>query len=81
MGDARHGAPRIASAFAFGLHFFAKSSLAHACSSPAGKEFFNMSQQDNSPVFGRFEHGIIKRKVRQIIGRAGYTRELEEICS
>ena len=31
-----------------------------------------------APRLGRFEFGIVKRKVRQIIGRAGYTRQDRE---
>ena len=31
-----------------------------------------------APRLGRFEFGIVKRKVRQIIGRAGYTRQDKE---
>ncbi len=31
-----------------------------------------------APRLGRFEYGIVKRKVRQIIGRAGYTRQDKE---
>lgn len=31
-----------------------------------------------APRLGRFEFGIVKRKVRQIVGRAGYTRQDKE---
>lgn len=31
-----------------------------------------MSYDDNGPELGRFEYGIVRRKVRQIIGRAGF---------
>lgn len=31
-----------------------------------------------APRLGRFEYGIVKRKVKQIIGRAGYTRQDKE---
>ena len=31
-----------------------------------------------APRLGRFEYGIVKRKVRQIVGRAGYTRQDKE---
>ena len=31
-----------------------------------------------APKLGRFEYGIVKRKVKQIIGRAGYTRQDKE---
>ena len=37
-----------------------------------------MSRDDNASQLGRFEFGIIKKKVRQIIGRAGYTRQDQE---
>ena len=32
-------------------------------------------QAERAPQLGRFEFGIIKKKVRQIIGRAGYTAQ------
>ena len=31
-----------------------------------------------APKLGRFEYGIVRRKVKQIIGRAGYTRQDKE---
>lgn len=34
-----------------------------------------MSHDDNQCRLGRFEFGIVKRKVKQIIGRSGYTRQ------
>ncbi len=34
-----------------------------------------MSHNDNTPLLGRFEFGIIKKKVRQIVGRAGFTKQ------
>jgi len=34
-----------------------------------------VSHNDNTPLLGRFEFGIVRRKVRQIIGRAGYTAQ------
>lgn len=34
-----------------------------------------MSHDDTAPRLGRFEFGIIKKKVRQIIGRAGFTKQ------
>jgi RNA polymerase sigma-70 factor, ECF subfamily len=34
-----------------------------------------MSHDDNAPKLGCFEYGIIKKKVRQIIGRAGFTKQ------
>lgn len=35
-------------------------------------------QCDHEPQLDRFEFGIVKRKVRQIIGRAGYTKQDRE---
>jgi RNA polymerase sigma-70 factor, ECF subfamily len=37
-----------------------------------------MSHDDNAPKLGRFEYGIVKRKVRQIIGRAGFKKQDRE---
>lgn len=37
-----------------------------------------MSHNDNTPLLGRFEFGIVFRKVRQIIGRVGYTAQDRE---
>ena len=34
-----------------------------------------MSHDNTAPQLGRFEFGIVKKKVRQIIGRAGFTRQ------
>ena len=34
-----------------------------------------MDQHDNAPEWGRFEFGVVRRKVRQIIGRAGFQRQ------
>ena len=39
---------------------------------------FNGGGSPCAPRLGRFEFGIVKRKVRQIIGRAGYTRQDKE---
>lgn len=37
-----------------------------------------MSHDDTAPRLGRFEFGIIKKKVRQIIGRAGFRKQDRE---
>jgi RNA polymerase sigma factor (sigma-70 family) len=76
VGDADHGSTRIASAFV-GLHYLRHSSLAHANrSSPARS--FPVLNDDFNAKFDRFTRGIIRRKIGQLIGRAGFTKQDHE---
>ena len=34
-----------------------------------------MSHDDDTPPLGRFEFGIVRRKVSQLIGRAGFMKQ------
>lgn len=58
----------------FGLH-----PLCHVVVDPRallpGREGAVSMSNDNQPLLGNYEYGIIKRKVRQIIGQAGFTRQ------
>jgi RNA polymerase sigma-70 factor (ECF subfamily) len=74
VGDADHGAPRFASAFFVGLHYLRHSSLVHANrSSPARS--ISMANAKFNVSDDRFTRGLIRRKTKQLIGRAGFSRQ------
>lgn len=56
-------------------HPTATKEMFHEGLSPYGQEAHRMSSNYEPPQLGRFEYGIIKRKARQIIGRAGYSAQ------
>ena len=73
MGDADYGSTALPSLFrwpAFPLPVV----VAHTYSFPAGKGNFMLHDDFNEKI-NRFAHGIIRRKIKQIIGRAGFTKQ------
>jgi RNA polymerase sigma-70 factor (ECF subfamily) len=77
VGDADHGSTRNASAFLLACTALLPFVVAHALSSPAGRRSRVLHEDDQEPI-NRFAHGIIRRKVQQIVGRAGFHQQDRE---
>ena len=73
MGDADYGSTALPSLFRWPA-FPSPVVVAHACSFPAGKGNFMLHDDFNEKI-NRFAHGIIRRKIKQLIGRAGFTKQ------
>jgi RNA polymerase sigma-70 factor (ECF subfamily) len=77
VGDANFGATRIASVFCWLGSLFAI--VAHPPSPLlTGEEYFKMAKAKFNPSDDRFTRGIIRRKIKQIIGRVGFSKQDRE---
>jgi RNA polymerase sigma-70 factor, ECF subfamily len=55
-----------------------QSSLAHANRSSPARSCFPVFTEEFNQKLDRFTHGIVRRKVKQLIGRAGFTQQDRE---
>jgi RNA polymerase sigma-70 factor, ECF subfamily len=76
VGDADHGATRIASAFSLACNH-SPIAVAHATRSSQARSFPVLSDDFNEKI-DRFTRGIVRRKISQLIGRAGFTTQDRE---
>jgi DNA-directed RNA polymerase specialized sigma24 family protein len=76
VGDADHGATRIASAFSLACTH-SPIVVAHATRSSPARSFPVLTDDFNNKI-DRFTRGIVRRKISQLIGRAGFTQQDHE---